>query len=238
MSDAPSLNSSVMQEGEKAIAFPNGIFMARWRKAVTHRITPCCFQWQIVKASFRQHVCHAGGERGRCRSTVGCSWAGGFALTPLNFYWAPNPQNGAGETVATSQQARGCGIWPVSCLVPSRGWDGPWWGPCHRFLAPGMVGMGTRNLHGGRFYKIFDLPEISGFRQLTWKPQQDAGGGRPVHSRAFKGLRLNGAWKAFLGQNIFQAKRMDSEKVKFGEFISIPQIVERGKREKKGKHFA
>lgn len=29
VSDAPSLNSSVMQEGSKAIAFPNGIFMAR-----------------------------------------------------------------------------------------------------------------------------------------------------------------------------------------------------------------
>lgn len=44
-----------------------------------------------------------------------------------------------------------------------------------------------------RFYKISDLPEISGFRRFTWKPHQDAGGGRPTRSRAFKGLRLNGA---------------------------------------------
>lgn len=73
-----------------------------------------------------------------------------------------------------------------------------------------------------RFYKISDLLEISGFRSFTWKPHQDAGSGRPIHSRAFKGLRLNGARKAFLSQNIFQAKRTDSEKVKFCEFISIP----------------
>lgn len=59
VSDAPSLNSSVMQEGSKAIAFPNGIFMARWRKAATHWITPRTFQWQTVNASFREHVCHA-----------------------------------------------------------------------------------------------------------------------------------------------------------------------------------
>lgn len=82
------------------------------------------------------------------------------------------------------------------------------------------------------FYKLSDHPEISSFRQFTWKPHQDAGGGRPICSRAFKGLRLYGAQKAFLSQNIFQAKRMDSEKVKFCEFISIPQIVELGNREK------
>lgn len=33
----------------------------------------------------------------------------------------------------------------------------------------------------------------------------------------------------FLVKNIFQVKRMDSEKEKLCEFISIPQIVELGK---------
>lgn len=126
----------------------------------------------------RVPCCRVGSKRGRC------SGAGAFALTPQNFYWAPqNPQTAVIIWECRVQLASGM-VTSQAEMVPA--------GIVVLVPPPRNGGRGCSHCPGccsargkwvaHRFYKISDLLEISGFRQFTWKLHQDAGGERLLRS--------------------------------------------------------
>lgn len=91
-----------------------------------------------------------------------------------------------------------------------------------------------------RFYTTSDLLEISGFRQhgnhTRMLEIED-----PFALRPSEDLDSVGQERHFSVKMFSRQKGLDSEKMKFSEFISIPQIVELGKKGGKGnvllRHF-
>lgn len=154
-------------------------------------------------------------------------------MTPQNFYWAPQTPQAAG----TSWEGR------AAQSQPSMACAGMWsW-----LFLPGMVGVGAPTALGAALQVGSGQP--TGFTQpLTfWKSLvSDSLHGNhtrmlevedPFALKPSEDLDLVGQERYFSVKTFSRQKGLDSEKMKFCEFISIPQIVELGRRGGKRKCF-